>query len=112
MSKKHVVNYYNTVCEQYHQFVEELRDFEDACQKGLVSPEVIENAKQTIQPLKSNWETLNYIMFLLNKPNKKKKEKRYTQERKNKMQNMRTEDEIVKENKECITKLNGLKQSL
>ena len=105
MSKKHVVNYYNTVCEQYHQFIEELEDFEEACAKGMVSPEIIENAKQTIEPLKINWETLNYIMYLLNKPNKKKKESRYTKANEKKMQNMRTDKEVIQENSACIEKL-------
>lgn len=31
MSRKDVMNYYNTVCDQYHEFIEELKDFQDLC---------------------------------------------------------------------------------
>ena len=78
MSVKHIKEYYNKVCEQYHDFLEELRDFETLCNEGLVAPEMIEQAKRTIEPLKDNWEKLNYIIFLLNKPNNKSKQDRYS----------------------------------
>ena len=70
MSVKHVKDYYNKVCEQYHDFIAELKDFEQLCNDGLVQPEVIEQAKKSIAPLKDNWEKLTYLMYLLNKPNK------------------------------------------
>ena len=69
MSVKHVKKYYDEVCNQYHEFVAELKDFQELCNQGMVAPEVIEQAKKSIEPLKDNWEKLNYIIFLLNKPN-------------------------------------------
>ena len=74
MAKKDVIKYYNQVCDQYHDFVEELKDFQELCNSGMVTPEVIEQAKKTIEPLKNNWQTLNYIIFLFNNLNKLKKD--------------------------------------
>ena len=77
MSVKHVKAYYEEVCNQYHEYLEELRDFEQLCMQGLVPPEQIDNAKKLIEPLKDNWMKLNYIIWLLNQPNKKDKIAKY-----------------------------------
>ena len=108
MSKKHVVEYYNKVCDQYHQFIEELNDFEEACNEGIVPPEIVEQAKQTIIPLKTNWQTLNYIIYLLNKPNKKEKQKTYKNQNKKQLANVKTDEEVYKENDACINALKNL----
>lgn len=77
MAVKHVKEYYETMCKQYHELNEELREFEELCDKELVSPERLENMKAIVEPLKNNYQTLSYIMFLLNKPNRKQKQKKY-----------------------------------
>lgn len=71
MSKRDVENYFNEINTQYKDFIEELKDFEDLCSKKLVAPEIVQNAKKQFLVVKDNWERLNYIMYLLNKPVKK-----------------------------------------
>lgn len=109
MSIKHVKQYYEEVCNQYHEFVEELKDFERLCNEGMVSPELIDQAKQTIEPLKDNWQKLNYIMFLLNKPNKKDKANAYTKSKKKLLSNSITKDQVITQNEEAISNLKSLK---
>lgn len=105
MAKKDVINYYNEVCAQYHDFIEELKDFQDLCNQGLVTPEVIEQATRTIEPLKNNWQTLNYIIFLLNKPVKKNKQNRYINQNKKALKNCKTDKEVFQENENALNKL-------
>lgn len=105
MARKDLINYYNEVCNQYHEFVEELKDFQYLCNKGLVAPEVIEQATRTIEPLKNNWQTLNYIIFLLNKPTKKSKITRYINQNKKLLKDCKTDEEIYKENQKAIDNL-------
>lgn len=112
MARKDVIEYYNKVCDQYHEFVEELKDFQELCNQGMVAPEIIEQAKQTIEPLKNNWQTLNYIIFLLNKPVKKKKQVTYSKQNKKALSNCKTDSEVYEENQQAINNLNNLKKDL
>jgi len=84
MSKKHVDDYFNQICNDYHEMVEALRDMEKECNEGLVSPERVDNLKEMIKPIKYNYQRISYIMFLLNMPNKKEKKRWYSKENKNK----------------------------
>ena len=109
MSVKHVKEYYDNVCNQYHEFIEELKDFEQLCNEGMVAPEIIEQAKQAIEPLKDNWQKLGYIIYLLNKPNKKSKQDRYDKATKTLTSNSITDMQVYQQNKEAISNLQGLK---
>ena len=101
MAVKHIKEYYEQVCEQYVQMNEELRDFQKEVENGLVEPERIDNLKALIEPLKNNYMTLSWIMYLLNKPQRESKEKGY--ERRNRKS---TESLDKKFNKDGIMKQN------
>ena len=103
MSVKHFKDYYDKVCEQYHDFIAELKDFEQLYNDGLVQPEVIEQAKKSIAPLKDNWEKLTYVMFLLNKPNKKSKQSRYAKA--NYPKTCKTDKAVYEENNKALEDL-------
>ena len=102
MSRKHLVKYYDDVCKQYNDFIEEIKDFEECVEKGVVSPETIENIKSMLEPLKNNWQTLNYVMYLLNMPNKKDKIDKYNRQNNGKLKTCKTDTEVKEENKKCI----------
>lgn len=109
MSIKHVKEYYNEVSSQYHEFNENLQELEVQVQKGMASPELMEKLKEMIAPLKNNWMTLNYIIFLLNKPNKKPKQARYELQNKKLLEQCKQKQEILKENDLAIKKLKEIK---
>ena len=109
MSVKHVLEYYDQVCNQYHEFVEELKDFQQLCNDGMVAPEVIEQAKQAIEPLKDNWQKLGYIIYLLNKPNKKSKQKRYNNTSKKLLSNSITDEQVYEQNNNAISNMKNIK---
>lgn len=75
MSKRHVVDYFNKVADQYKEMLNELKDFEKECSNSLVEPEIFDNYKKIIEPLKNNYMTWSYVMYLLNLPNREKKVK-------------------------------------
>ena len=77
MSVKAVKKYYDQICEQYHEMMENIKDLEKECQSGLVEPERIERLKEQVAPLKQNYERWAYIMFLLNEPQRKSKQPKY-----------------------------------
>lgn len=102
MSRKHLIKHYENVCKQYDEFVQEIKDFEECVANGVVAPETIDNIQTMLEPLKNNWMTMNYIMYLLNLPNKKEKQDRYHKQNKNKLENCITDKDVYKENDECI----------
>ena len=73
MAVKDILEYYNTVKNQYDEMMLELKDWEKELQDGLLSPEDMEKFQNTVAPIKNNYETLKWIMFLLNKPVRKSK---------------------------------------
>lgn len=108
MSVIDVKRYYNEVCEQRHQLLEELNDFSKEAENNLIEPERLEQIKQNIQPLLNNYQMLSYIMFLLNKPVKKSKHKRYEQQNKRflaTIDKQYTKDGVIATNEEILSSL-------
>ena len=77
MSKKDVDNYFNSVVNTYKEMLDALHDLEDECSKGIVDPDKIDQMKLLIEPIKQNYLTWSWMMFLLNKPVRKRKHKKY-----------------------------------
>lgn len=108
MSVKDVKAYYDEVCQQRQEMLNELKDFEKECEQGLIEPERLEKIKETIQPLLNNYQTLSYIMFLLNKPVKREKEEKYLKQSKkllNSIDKEFTKEGILNENQTTIENL-------
>lgn len=105
MAVKHIKEYYEQVCNQYVQMNEELRDFQKEVENGLVEPERIDNLKKMIEPLKNNYMTLSWIMYLLNKPQRDSKEKSYQKRNKKFIESLDKnfdKSAILKQNDEVI----------
>lgn len=60
-----------------------LQQLESACSNNMVEPERVEQYMKTLQPIKDSFLTLQYVKYLLDKPNKKSKQKRYENVTKN-----------------------------
>ena len=48
MAKRHVIDYFNKVADQYHSMLVEIKDFEEECNKGLIEPERLDEIKRII----------------------------------------------------------------
>ena len=108
MSVKHIKEYYEQVCDQYHEMLTELKDFEQEAQEGIIEPERFDLIKENIKPLINNYQTLSWIMFLLNKPNKKQKVKRYEQQNKNLLKSLDkrfSKEGVLNTNEETLDRL-------
>lgn len=77
MSVKDVKIYFDKIVDDYHEMITAIKDMEEEVSNGLVEPERLENMKNIVNPLMLNYERWSYMMYLLNKPNRKSKEKRY-----------------------------------
>lgn len=110
MSVKHVKRYFNDICDLYHELLENVKDMQEAAEQGLISPERFEEYKKTIEPVKTNYERWSYMMYLLNKPNKKEKQKTYKKSRKEEIaefEMMRLDKIAIEESKEALENANN-----
>ena len=111
MSKKDVDLYYTEVTNQWMEMLQELKDFEKEAEKGLIEPERLEKIKETIQPLRTNYERWSYMMYLLNKPVRKKKQQKYQSQNKKKITNLDKSNSVestLEENKGTLKTLKEL----
>ena len=105
MSVKAVKQYYNQICDQYHEMLENIRDLEAEAANGMVEPERIERLKDQVAPIKQNYERWSYMMFLLNQPERKSKQPRYKDQNRKLLNNLSKEnslDSVIQENSEAL----------
>lgn len=108
MAVKHIKAYYNQISQQYADMLAELHDFEELAEQKLFSPEKIEEIKESIIPLKNNFERWSYMMYLLNLPNRKSRQPKYHKQHKidlSKLDNKNSIEATVSENTDTLNKL-------
>lgn len=105
MAKKDVDIYFNQICQDYRELLDTLKDMEEEVSKGLLDPDKLVQMKEYIEPIKINWQRISYIMFLLNKPAKNKKQERYTNQNKKLLKEDSTLNDVHEENIEQINKI-------
>ena len=110
MAKKHVMNYYYTVQNQYLKMKSMLDLFEKQVKEGKGSLETLDAVKETTGRLKENFDRIAYIMYLLNTPAKKKKSNRYDKQNKGLKDYLETSDlnHIKDENENVLVQLSEM----
>ena len=83
MAIKDVREYYYIMLSQYIEEKQNLADFEEALKDGLITEAQMNEALETVAGLEENYHRLAYIMYLLDKPNRKEKKKVYARQYKN-----------------------------
>lgn len=107
MSKKDVDEYYTKVCADYKQLRETLTELEEEFKNSVQDVDKIEQVRKMIEPLKVNYERISYIMYLFNKPVRRKKRFSYEFENKKRLNNLPNSslEDIHRENQEVIQNL-------
>lgn len=77
MSVKHVKEYYKKMCADYKEMVNTLAEMEEYVQQSIISPEKLDNIKESVEAMKVNYQRISWIMYLLQLPNKKEKRVKY-----------------------------------
>ena len=108
MAKKDFDLYFQKVANNYHEMILELKGMEKEFTEGVVSPEVYEQMQRIIEPIKRNYQTLNYVDYLLNMPVKKNKKVKYANQHKKQVENSITDNQVIDENNKAIEELKGV----
>ena len=82
MAKKDFDEYYNKIASQLFELDKVFKDMEQEVNSGMVEPERIEQLKLTIEPIRASYHTLSYVKYLLDKPTRKSKHRRYDESKK------------------------------
>lgn len=115
MSKKHVEKYYAKMASDYTEMKKTLEELqtnatEDTANKYINQINII---KEQVKLLEANYKRLSYIMFLLNMPNKKKKENKYINSESKKLNKIPIEhrqESIEKENSDILLNIKNIKE--
>lgn len=108
MAKKDIDIYFQQVCKDYHELVTTLHEMEEEVSKGLLDPDKLIQIKEYIEPIKINWQRISYIIYLLNKPAKNKKSKRYADQNKKLVHENSTLNDVHNENCKQIDKIKSV----
>ena len=77
MSIKHVKKYYHQQSNQYMQMLNTVKELQKMANNGEYSNEQLASIQQLITKLKENMDRISYIVYLLQLPNRGKKEKKF-----------------------------------
>lgn len=105
MSVKDVNNYFDKICDQYQEMIENIKDLEKEAMEGLIPPERVDMLKEQIAPIKQNYERWSYMMFLLHQPVRKSKVPRYKQQNAKLLKSLDTAnnlDSVLRENEQVL----------
>lgn len=114
MSKKHVEEYYAKMVADYT----EMKTVLEELQKNATEDTAVNNLnqintiKEQVKLLEANYKRLAYVIFLLNEPNKKSKQKGYFRREHKKLDEIpkeHREESIEKENSDIISNIKNIK---
>ena len=114
MSKRHVEEYYVKMASDYTEMKNVLQQLQDSVteQNAGIYAMQISTIKEQVSLLEANYKRLSYIMFLLNMPNKKKKESGYVKREHKKLDSIpeeHREDAVEKENSDILGNIKSIK---
>ena len=74
MAKRHVVRYFIELENEYLEMQNTLNELQKLAQEGKVEESSFLEVKEEVEKIKQNYDRVAYIIYLLNKPNRKDKE--------------------------------------
>lgn len=109
MAYRDLLHYANSLYTQYTEMLKELKDFEEELKNGSIEESVIQRASNYTDVLKTNCERVNYLLYLLARPSKKKLKRKCKTNQRLKYINKKVDKElrfIYDENKQALQDLN------
>ena len=81
MALRHFKEYYKQVEKQYLRMLEDSKEYDKLLKEGKVDPEQVEQVQVMLSKVTENYKRLTYIAYLMQLPNKKKKEAKHRDSR-------------------------------
>lgn len=113
MSIKHIREEYNRIVLDYLEMLDTVHELEEAVSNSVVSQEKLDEVKQSVEIVKANYMRWNWVMHLLDLPNKPQKQKKFNKQFKQRIDDNKKITSEHEENLEAIAnfknKINSLK---
>lgn len=77
MAVRQLKDYYKRIEEMFIELNDDLKEMEEDFKAGKITEDELRNLLLPVSGLKENYIRLSYVMYLLNQPNRPKKEQRY-----------------------------------
>lgn len=108
MAKSHVIQYFLEVENEYLELVSNLAEFRELVAEGKISNDDLSSMLLEVDKVKENYTRIGYIMFLLNKP--QRKSKRLTEEESSWYNSLSyaSKEAILDESRDVLCKLKEL----
>lgn len=100
MAKRDFEEYFAKITAQYQGLSQVYEDLCKDANEGMVEQGRVEQIKETLKPVTDSYNHLSYVKYLLDRPNKKSKKKRYDRANKKKL------DKCGNMHGECVLKRN------
>ena len=107
MSKKHFEEYLESVKKSYLGMERVFKAYQEECEKNMTPPEVLEQMQATMRPIVDTYNSLLYVKYLLDMPNKKSKTARYTKSQSsflNSIDDKYKKEAVLERNEELLNK--------
>lgn len=98
MALRHFKDYYKQVEKQYFRMVENSKEYDKLLKEGKVEYEQVEQVQAMLSKVTENYKRLTYVAYLMQLPNRSKKEKKH--------RNTKIENALKMDDKEAIYKEN------
>lgn len=108
MAKRHVVEYYLIMQNQYLEMLDNMKEFEELLKENRITEDEYNAQVAEIENLKANYERISYIMMLLNKPNRKSKEEVEITKSWYQALSGASKEALIDENKDCLADFKAL----
>lgn len=111
MAVKQVREYYNAISEQYVEMLDTLREMEADAENNLISSEQVDAMRATVEGIKSNYQRVSYMMYLLDTPQRKSKVEKWDKQNRKKISNLdsnNSTEACLNENKKALSELKGM----
>lgn len=112
MSVKHLKKYYESICRQKAGMEEALKEMSEGVTTKMYTPEQLEGLEKMMEPIKTSYQMLSYVMYLVNMPNKRGKKKKYEIRMEKYLQKLDTkysQQSILKNNNKAIEEIKSFK---
>ena len=77
MAKKDFDEYFVKIRNQYFSLNKAMQELSEEVNNNMTDPKILESFNKTIEPIKTSYSTLLYIKYLLDKPTKRDKHKKF-----------------------------------
>lgn len=106
MAKSDFDQYYNILQQQYLDAVNQLQELGCTADNNMIDDTIVNNYKVYYNQIFDAYQNITYIKYLLDKPNKNSKKKRFEKQNSKKI-NSNKYASIVKDNQELLDKRRG-----